>query len=196
MAIYGQNPVHGRLLLCRLAKLRDNSRLCDVTLVVEGTRINAHRVVLAAATDYFEAMFTNDMAESHSETIELKDVEASALEALINFCYYGRIRISSTNVWSVLPAACLLQLNEVKEQCSEFLEKRLGASNCLKIRAFADTYACDGLLRCAHEYILHNFKVFEAVVEWVRRGVKVAVFDNFLYAVGGYDGNMHLKSTE
>ncbi|KAK6018485.1 hypothetical protein OSTOST_15925 [Ostertagia ostertagi] len=59
-----ESPVQGRLLLFRLAKLRDNSRLCDVTLVAEGTRISAHRVVLAASTDYFEAMFANDMAES------------------------------------------------------------------------------------------------------------------------------------
>ncbi|PIO58647.1 BTB/POZ domain protein [Teladorsagia circumcincta] len=109
-----QNPEHGRLLLCQLAELRDNARLCDVTLVAEGARISAHRVVLAATTDYFKAMFTNNMAESDSNTIELKGVEATALEALINFCYYGKIRISSTNVWSVLPTACLLQLNEVK----------------------------------------------------------------------------------
>ncbi|KAK6009371.1 hypothetical protein OSTOST_25721, partial [Ostertagia ostertagi] len=62
----------------------------------------------------------------------MKDVEAPVLEALINFCYFGKIRISSTNVWSVLPTACLLQLNEVKEQCSEFLEKQLNASNLLE----------------------------------------------------------------
>ncbi|KAK6018744.1 hypothetical protein OSTOST_15647 [Ostertagia ostertagi] len=46
----------------------------------------------------------------------------------------------------------------LQEQCSEFLEKQLNASNCLKIRAFADTYACEELLRCASEFILHNFK--------------------------------------
>ncbi|KAK6011382.1 BTB And Kelch, partial [Ostertagia ostertagi] len=34
----------------------------------------------------------------------------------------------------------------------------MNTSNCLGIRAFADTYACGELLRCANKYILHNFK--------------------------------------
>ncbi|PIO53913.1 BTB And Kelch, partial [Teladorsagia circumcincta] len=34
----------------------------------------------------------------------------------------------------------------------------LNPSNCLGIRAFADTYACQVLLRCADKYISHNFQ--------------------------------------
>ncbi|KAK6026487.1 BTB And Kelch, partial [Ostertagia ostertagi] len=198
------SSAHSRLLLSRLAQLRENSRLCDVTLVAEvaslnakdrsidmkeifqGTRISAHRVVLAASTSYFEAMFTNDMAESRLKEIEIKDVKASALEALVDFCYSGKIKINSTNVWTVLATACLLQLNEVQvgianartslpssnsqqygmlmtqiflqEQCGEFLKKEINNSNCLRIRAFADAHACKELLSFANKYILHNFK--------------------------------------
>ncbi|PIO69967.1 hypothetical protein TELCIR_08192 [Teladorsagia circumcincta] len=62
--VESKRSVHSRLLLTRLAELRDNYQLCDVALVVKGARINAHRVVLAASSNYFRAMFTNDMAES------------------------------------------------------------------------------------------------------------------------------------
>ncbi|KAK6050484.1 BTB And Kelch, partial [Cooperia oncophora] len=49
-----------------------------------------------------------------AEEIEIVDVEASALTALVHFCYSGKITINNTNVKSILPAACMLQMNEVQ----------------------------------------------------------------------------------
>ncbi|PIO59209.1 BTB/POZ domain protein, partial [Teladorsagia circumcincta] len=83
-------------------------------LEFEGTRISAHRIVLAASSNYFKAMFTNDMAESRMHEIEMVDIKAPALETLVNYCYTGRMKITGTNVLSVLPAAGLLQLNDVQ----------------------------------------------------------------------------------
>ena len=34
-------------------------------------RLEAHRIVLSAASDYFAAMFTNDFGESNKNEIEL-----------------------------------------------------------------------------------------------------------------------------
>ncbi|KAK6013989.1 hypothetical protein OSTOST_20666, partial [Ostertagia ostertagi] len=43
--------------------------------------------------------------------------ESLTLESLVNFCYSGTIKISASNVLSVLPAACQLQLNEIQSIC-------------------------------------------------------------------------------
>ena len=53
---------------------------------------------------------------------------------------------------ALLPAAGLLQLNEVKKACCEFLSSQLHPSNCLGIRAFADLHACSQLLTQANSY--------------------------------------------
>lgn len=59
---------------------------------------------------------------------------------------------------TLLPAACLLQLAEIQEACCEFLKRQLDPSNCLGIRAFADTHSCRELLRIADKFTQHNFQ--------------------------------------
>ena len=44
--------------LSRLSRLRDGGFFSDVTLIVEGKEIRAHRLVLAACSSYFESMLT------------------------------------------------------------------------------------------------------------------------------------------
>lgn len=58
---------------------------------------------------------------------------------------------------ALLPAACLLQLQEIQDVCCEFLKRQLDCSNCLGIRAFADTHSCRELLRIADKFTQQNF---------------------------------------
>ncbi len=53
--------VHSQQLIARMNKLRKAEHLCDVTLKVEQTLFPAHRLVLAAVSDYFAAMFTGEV---------------------------------------------------------------------------------------------------------------------------------------
>lgn len=137
---------------------RNNKELCDVILVVGRRKIYAHRIVLCGCSPYFRAMFTSDLTEKSSDEVSIKDIDEQAMELLIDFCYTGQIVIDETNVQTLLPAACLLQLQEIQEVCCEFLKKQLDPSNCLGIRAFADTHSCRDLLRIADKFTQHNFQ--------------------------------------
>ena len=52
--------------------LRKTSALCDVILQVDSKRIPAHRVVLAASSPYFKAMFTGELNESKQLEVSLE----------------------------------------------------------------------------------------------------------------------------
>lgn len=58
----------------------------------------------------------------------------------------------------LLPAACLLQMIEIQEACCEFLKRQLDPSNCLGIRAFADTHSCEELFFYANKYVQDNIQ--------------------------------------
>ncbi|XP_071646090.1 kelch-like protein 3 [Temnothorax longispinosus] len=57
----------------------------------------------------------------------------------------------------LLPAANLLQLMDVRDACSDFLQAQLHPSNCLGIRAFADLHKCLELLTHVDSYIKQHF---------------------------------------
>lgn len=48
----------------------------------------------------------------------------SALEALINFAYSGKVIINKTNVQSIMIGASFLQLNVVRDACADYLHRR------------------------------------------------------------------------
>ncbi|XP_054967760.1 kelch-like protein 2 isoform X2 [Pan paniscus] len=132
-------------------ELRSQNLLCDVTIVAEDMEISAHRVVLAACSPYFHAMFTGGMSESRAKRVRIKEVDGWTLRMLIDYVYTAEIQVTEENVQVLLPAAGLLQLQDVKKTC-EFLESQLHPVNCLGIRAFADMHACTDLLNKANTY--------------------------------------------
>lgn len=140
-----------------LHSLRKEGKLCDIQLSVGDFKLKSHRVVLAAASSYFNAMFTGDLKESRQDKVALFGVEFSALEDLVNFCYTGRIEINVDNVQNLLSASSLLQLASVKQACVEFLHRVLHPTNCLGIRSFADTYSCVDLVEAADVFAVKNF---------------------------------------
>lgn len=93
-----------------------------------------------------------------------REIDELAMDLLIDFCYTSHIVVEESNVQMLLPAACLLQLTEIQDICCEFLKRQLDPSNCLGIRAFADTHSCRELLRIADKFTQHNFQVSDGVL--------------------------------
>lgn len=140
-----------------LEEIRRQGKFCDVSLKVNDHVFSAHRIVLAATIPYFQAMFTHDMVESKQREITMQGIDANALEALINFAYNGKVVISLSNVQSLLVGASYLQLNQVRDACSEFLKTRLHPNNVLGIRQFADTLSCGVLVEAANKFVQKHF---------------------------------------
>ena len=114
---------HSEILLSKCAQFRERGEFIDVRLKVGEDEFAAHRIVLAANSDYFHAMFAHGMKESNQEVIELKDenISAAGMKIVMDSIYSGEINVNDENVFEVLTAADHLQIATVVEQCCKYL---------------------------------------------------------------------------
>ncbi|XP_060874121.1 ring canal kelch homolog isoform X2 [Metopolophium dirhodum] len=140
-----------------LQTLRKDEIFCDIKLETDDNKIIiAHKVVLASASPYFYAMFTK-FSERNHDVVVMREIDSTALQILVNFIYSGKIVVTEDNVQVLLPSANLLQLQEVKEACCDFLKSQLCPTNCIGINAIADKYSCTKLLTNSELYIQQHF---------------------------------------
>lgn len=52
--------------------------------------IAVSRLVLSAVSDYFAAMFTNDVLEAKQEEVRMEGVDPNALNSLVQYAYTGK----------------------------------------------------------------------------------------------------------
>ena len=115
---------HSEILLLKCAQFRQQGEFIDVHLKASKEVFSAHRIVLAASSDYFHAMFAHGMKESNREVIELKDesISAAALKIVLDSIYGGDLQVNDENIFEVLVAADHLQVTSVVQQCCEYLQ--------------------------------------------------------------------------
>lgn len=129
----------------------------DVTIEVGERTFNCHKAVLAAMSDYFDAMFRSSMRESISGHVTFPEMEPDLFEIVINFLYTGKADINGENAIELLHQASVLQIKSLQRLCEEFLHPHLTMDNCLKVWKLAVLHDCDNLAGKAVKMIATNF---------------------------------------
>jgi len=144
--------------LAKCAQFRDEGQFIDVRLKVREDIFPALRIVLAASSDYFHAMFTDGMKESSQEVIELKDenISPDALKIVMDSIYTGDLNVNEENVFEVLAAADHLQVTSVVQQCCDFLKRefiqlRLDLNKYCLLSTVADRHGLKDLQEAAEK---------------------------------------------
>ncbi|KAJ7387696.1 Kelch-like member 28 [Desmophyllum pertusum] len=83
---------HGSNLLKGLSTMYKDGRYSDVTLKIgQDQKLQAHRVVLASFSPYFEALLGANWEDGKKDEIEILGLDESAVRDLIEFAYSANI---------------------------------------------------------------------------------------------------------
>ncbi|VVC25376.1 Hypothetical protein CINCED_3A012742 [Cinara cedri] len=145
-------------------EMRSNQQLCDVKLKTKnGDIIWAHKVVLAANSEYFNIMFNGQFKESRVAEIVIQQLDVFILNLLIDFIYTSKLFISEQNIHEILNGICLLQFNEqVQNQCFNYIKTRVNPNNCLGIKEITEHLGLQELCSFCLKYI---FILYRKVIE-------------------------------
>lgn len=107
---------HRNNLLAAFDQLLHVEAFTDVTLACEdGVTLHAHRLVLAACSSYFHALFVNAHGSNHPIVV-LKDVRASEMRALLEYMYRGEVNIEHDALQGLLRVAESLKVKGLVEE--------------------------------------------------------------------------------
>ncbi|XP_062972512.1 kelch-like protein 40 [Elgaria multicarinata webbii] len=145
------------LLQDGLKDLLDHSKFLDCVLKAKGKEFPCHRLVLAACSPYFRAMFLSDMEESKKKEISLEEVDPEVLGKILHYIYTSELEITEQNVQDIFSVANMFQIPSIFTVCVSFLQKRLCLSNCLAIFRLGLMLDCARLAVAARDFICDRF---------------------------------------
>ena len=110
-----------------LKELINNEEFSDVTFIVEGRPIYAHRAILAQRSAHFAAMFRSGMRESTEREVQMHSVSYAAFLLLMEYIYIDSVRVDAQYAIELFVVADLYQLDRLKETCNAVAKRNL---NC------------------------------------------------------------------
>lgn len=156
-------------LLQDFSDLLHTGRLSDVTISVQGHSFQAHKLLLAARSPVFAAMFEHDMKEREVGAVEVVDVDREVFAELLRYIYTDRVASLDQVALRLLSAADKYDLLSLKQMCERSLRNGLSLENVISVLIAAHLHNCDRLKRQAINFIADNIQHVVATDEWVKK---------------------------
>eukprot|EP00736_Rhodelphis_marinus_P013577 Rmarinus@m.23354 len=145
-----------------LEQLVNNEIFSDVTLIVEGQKIYAHKNVLYIRSNFFRSLLMSGMKESAEPEIVLHDVRYPVMMALLKYLYTNSIDVDSRSLdvtVDLLAAADQYAITTLVERCALQLEREMNVENTCYILEAADRHSVASLKVVCLDFIRNNFSL-------------------------------------
>nr|XP_025882225.1 BTB/POZ and MATH domain-containing protein 1 [Oryza sativa Japonica Group] len=153
-----------------LGEMLTSKNGADITFLVSGEPVAAHRCVLAARSPVFMAELFGDMKEKDSQSIEIKDMEAEVFRTLLHFIYTDTLPEqddddveAETMAYGLLEAADRYGVERLMLICAEKVHAGISVDTAAMALALAERHGCTKLKARCIEFILASQENFHAV---------------------------------
>jgi hypothetical protein len=131
---------HSKGIVEKLQSFCRDKSMCDVTLTAGDYSIQAHKVVLAANSDYFCAMFSGNWTEKQKDNVTLHELTPLGLKAIIEFSYHGTLTVDIENIGEIVSAIHHCQLVKACKPCEDYLINKINKSNFATFLDISNTF--------------------------------------------------------
>uniref|UniRef100_A0A4W3JG40 Kelch repeat and BTB domain containing 11 n=1 Tax=Callorhinchus milii TaxID=7868 RepID=A0A4W3JG40_CALMI len=128
-------------------------QLQEPDLVIEvsgGSRIRAHKRVLAAGSDFFRARLSRQF-------VSVRGLSHATLRALVDYLYTGGMAVSKDTLLDVVAGARFLQMPCAAAQAVEDVKAQLEVGNCLELLSLAKRHGLAELRDAAYKYMSDHY---------------------------------------
>ncbi|ASK51350.1 BTB kelch-domain protein [Eptesipox virus] len=134
----------------------ENKLFCDITLLIENKKISAHKIILAACSDYFKAMFTSNFKENTLSTITINCLDYNAIKKIIKFCYTNELNFDSVNeCLNCMIASDYLIIPIISNICEEYLLNNITLDTFYSIHTICELYNLN-INKTLFNFLIHN----------------------------------------
>nr|XP_033773409.1 zinc finger and BTB domain-containing protein 44 isoform X3 [Geotrypetes seraphini] len=119
------SAAHSQEMLGKLNMLRNDGHFCDITIRVQDKIFRAHKVVLAACSEFFRTKLVGQSDENSQCVLDLHHVTVTGFIPLLEYAYTATLSINTENIIDVLAAASYMQMFSVASTCSEFMKSSI-----------------------------------------------------------------------
>ncbi|CAL1541342.1 unnamed protein product, partial [Lymnaea stagnalis] len=135
-----------------------DSRVSDLTLLIESCEFRVHKDVLQRSCDYFRAMFSSQMVETTKEVITLKSFMAEPCKVLFEGCYTGTLPLTEANIFSVTETAHMFNTYTLLFcQCTQYLTNLINLNMVFDIMHFSESLCLNDVYSSARKFCLGHF---------------------------------------
>jgi speckle-type POZ protein len=138
--------------------LFNNMQFSDVNFKVCGSEFPAHKLILAARSEVFAAIFKHPMREQSTNQIEIEDIKPKVFQELLRFIYTGQVqfdKLSETMVVDLFTAADKYLLGQLKMKCENYLLHHISPDNCVFLLLHGDLQNPSETLEEAAKFLRH-----------------------------------------
>lgn len=138
--------------------LLDKKIMADLLLKSGDEIIPVHKLILAARSDVFSAMFQHDMNESKSGIVAIQDIEPFVLRPFLKYIYSGKLpdHLSEEMTYELYSVSDKYAVSTLRKSCSSCLISYLNNDNFIKILMLADAHSDAKLKNAVADYIIHR----------------------------------------
>ena len=153
------NQVSGKYA-SQIRSLVNDDEFSDVTFVIEGQQVYAHRAILAARCEPFGAMLRSGMRESVEGVIPIPNVRRSVFLLMLEYIYCDTVKVPLEDAIELYICADLYDLERLRDMCCNVVRRNLSPENAGPLLQAASEHHCQILKEHVMKYVVDNFDSF------------------------------------